>query len=235
MATLILDIETVGEPWDELDPTTQHVLTRWLEQESLGEEAHERKLEQIKAGLGFSPYTGSIVAIGVRDYERGKSVVYYTDPTGEDHEVVEEDATYKPLAEADMLAQFWEGAAKYQTFVTFNGRSFDAPFLAIRSAIHGIRPSVDLMSNRYLGSQRGPSHVDLLDQLTFYSAVRARPNLHVVCRAFGIESPKADGVTGDDVAKLFAEQKGLEIARYNAGDLKATSELYARWLQFLRF
>jgi hypothetical protein len=55
----------------------------------------------------------------------------------------------------------------------------------------------------------------------------------VSCRAFGIESPKAQGVSGDDVAGLFKEKKYFEIAEYNVGDLVATQKLYEYWKEFL--
>ncbi|MCX6702679.1 MAG: hypothetical protein NTW60_02335 [Candidatus Wolfebacteria bacterium] len=50
---------------------------------------------------------------------------------------------------------------------------------------------------------------------------------------FGIESPKANGVTGDDVKTLFKEKKFIDIAKYNLGDLKATGELYEKWDNYL--
>jgi hypothetical protein len=34
MATLVFDIETVGEDFDALDETSQDVLTRWIKKES---------------------------------------------------------------------------------------------------------------------------------------------------------------------------------------------------------
>ncbi len=54
-------------------------------------------------------------------------------------------------------------------------------------------------------------------------------------RAFGIKSPKAEGITGDDVGPLFKDKKFLEIAKYNVGDLKATKELYDYWNNYIRF
>ncbi len=107
----------------------------------------------------------------------------------------------------------------------------------IRSAVHRMRPSKDLLSNRYLSLQRhNAKHVDLLDQLTFYGAVhRNKGNLHLWTRAFGIQSPKASGVTGDDVGRLFRAGEFLKIAQYNVGDLKATQALYEYWDKYLRF
>jgi len=50
-----------------------------------------------------------------------------------------------------------------------------------------------------------------------------------------IESPKAQGVTGDDVGRLFVEKKYLDIAKYNVLDLRATKALYEKWDTNLRF
>jgi predicted PolB exonuclease-like 3'-5' exonuclease len=234
MSTLILDIETVGEDFDTLDPTTQEMLTRWLKKESYSEDEYERKLDDIKNGLGFSPLTGQVVVIGVLDHHRSKSVVYYQAPEMNFSDKEEGSVTYKCRTEKEMLEQFWQGAANYTEFVTFNGREFDIPFLMIRSAINKVRPTKNLLSNRYLSSQiYDAKHVDLCDQLSFYGSVRKKCSLHVSCRAFGVESPKAQGVSGDDVAGLFKEKKYFEIAEYNVGDLVATQKLYEYWKEFL--
>ena len=37
MSKLLFDIETVGENFDELDETTQEVLTKWIKKESANE------------------------------------------------------------------------------------------------------------------------------------------------------------------------------------------------------
>lgn len=237
MSALVVDIETVGEDFNALDATTQEVLTRWIAKEAGNDTAeYEKNLTEFKEGLGFSPLTGQIVAIGVYDIGYNKGVVYYQAPGSEATETVEDNITYKRMEEAEMLQHFWAGVAKYTEIVTFNGRGFDVPFLMIRSAINHIRPSADLMSNRYLSSQwRGPKHIDLQDQLSFYGAMRKRGALHTWCRAFGIKSPKSDGVSGDDVAALYREKKFLDIARYNVGDLQATKALYEYWRDFVAF
>lgn len=232
MRTLVFDIETIGEEWDTLDETTQHVLTRWIDRTIKSEEERAAELTDLKEGLGFSPLTGSIVAIGLHDLEQGKNVVYYQAP-GASGEIVDGTTTLKVRSERDMLADFWAGAKAYDTFVTFNGRGFDVPFLLLRSAILGVAPTRDLMDGRYLYQQKGAKHVDLADQLSFYGAVFRKASLHLYCRAFGIESPKAAGVTGDDVSALFREGKYEDIARYNVRDIIATAELYERWRAYL--
>ena len=235
MPKLIFDIETIGENFDELDSATQEVLTKWIKKDSESEEEYIKALEELKSGLGFSPLTGQIVAIGVLDYDKNQGVVYFQAPGENFKEFQEENITFKPCTEKEMLENFWKGSEKYNEFITFNGRGFDAPFLAVRSAVHKIKASKDLMSNRYLSSQRfGATHIDLFDQLTFYGATRRKGGLHLWCRAFGITSPKAQGVTGDDVAQLFKEKKYKEIAKYNVGDLMATKELYDYWKNYIK-
>ncbi len=236
MARLIFDIETVGEDFDLLDKTTQDVLSHWIKKEAEGEKELEASLEELKNGLGFSPLTGEIVALGVLDFEKDKGAVYFQAPGEEIEEFEEDGIKFKQASEEEMLQNFWLGAEKYNEFISFSGRMFDVPFLMVRSAIKKIRPTKNLMSNRYLNSQDYTArHIDLYDQLTFYGAMRRKGGLHLWSRAFGIKSPKAEGVTGDDVASLFKEKKFKEIARYNAGDLKATKELYKYWNDYFNF
>ena len=231
---LVFDIETVGEEWDALDPTTQHNLSWYLRESSKTDEEYEYEMKELREGMGLSPLTGFIVAIGVYDTEREKGAVYFSAPDTKLKESEEDGIKYEPMSEKEMLEQFWRVAAVVNEFVSFNGRGFDAPFLAIRSMVHGVKPTKDLLSNRYLSMQRGCAHIDLMDQLTFYGAARFKKSLHLFCRALGIESPKAGGTTGDDVAALYKEKRYRDIARYNAGDLKATAALYRRWQETLR-
>ena len=232
--TLIIDIETIGEKWEEIDEFTQNNLASWVRRESRNDAELEQGMEMLQESLGFSPLTGQIVAIGMLDYERDRRAVYYQDPHTET-KVEEGGVAYQSMTEAEMLNKFWEVAQKYDTFVTFNGYQFDAPYLMVRAAIHGIRPTVNLLSNRYVSMQRGgKTHVDLIDQLSFYGAMRKKGSLHMWTRAFGITSPKSEGVNGHQVAEMFAKGRYLDIAKYNAADIKATAELYTKWLHLLK-
>jgi len=236
MSTLIFDIETVGEEFDTLDETTKEGLTRWIKKESDSPEEYAVALQELKEGLGFSPLTGQIVAIGVFDCEKDKGAVYFQAPGMQIAEAEEDGIKFKQMTEKEMLEHFWKGAKSYAELVSFNGRGFDVPFLMIRSAIHSIGPSCDLMANRYLNRNwTGTRHVDLMDQLSFYGATRRKGSLHLYCRAFGIKSPKSEGITGDDVGPLFKAGRFEDIARYNVGDLRATKALYEYWKKYLNF
>jgi len=230
---LIFDIETIGVDFDALDETTQDSLTRWIKKESNGEEEYQVALEELKNGLGFSPLTGEIVAIGVLDYAKNQGVVYFAAPGQKIEEFKENNITFKQTTEKEMLEHFWSGAKMYDEFIGFSSRTFDGPFLMIRSAYHDIRPTRNLSESRYVYQQKTCTHIDLIDQLTFQGNMRKKGSLHLWSKLFEIKSPKEDGVTGDDVGRLFKEKKFLDIARYNAGDLKATKELYDKWNNYL--
>ncbi len=224
MAKIVFDIETVGEDFDGLDQTSKDMLLRWAKDEAAEQE--------VKEGLGFSPLTGQICAIGVLDVDTELGAVYYEAPgqTNEEKEI--DGVKLKQMTEKEMLEKFWDIAARCQESISFNGRAFDVPFMMVRSALHKIRPAINLMPPRF---NSNANHIDLLDQLSFYGTVRKKGNLHMWCRAFGIKSPKADGISGDDVGKLFQDKEYQKIAEYNVGDLKATRELYRYWNDYIRF
>lgn len=226
---LIFDIETIGNDFDSMDDKTKEYVTKFAKTPEEEQDA--------KDGLSFSPLTGEVVAIGVLNPDTDKGAVYFHDPSGKLETKTENNIQYHPLkSEKEVLKEFWETAALYEQFITFNGRGFDAPFLAIRSAVNKIKPSKNLMPNRYESGDYGKliTHVDLFDRLTFFGSVRNKGSLHMWCRAFGIESPKTGGVTGDDVGRLFKEKKYQDIATYCAGDLWATKDLFNYWDKYIK-
>jgi len=100
MQKLVFDIETIGEDFNKLDKTTQSVLTRWIKKESKNEKEYECALEDLKDGLGFSPLTGEIVAIGLLDSDEDRGAIYYQDPDNtNNNELEEEGIKYKAYTE----------------------------------------------------------------------------------------------------------------------------------------
>ena len=222
MARIIFDIETSGKDFDSLDPAVQDYMLKWADTEE------EKK--EVRDSLSFYPVTAEIITIGMLNPDTGRGAVYFRN-TGEALEPFEEEGVlYEAGSEAEILRKFWDTVKSYSKFVTFNGRSFDCPFILVRSAVHRISPLRDLMPNRY-----GDTHIDLFDQLTFYGATRRKFSLDMWCRTFGIRSPKADGITGYEVKDLFRQGRHLDIARYCAGDLRATAELLSVWEKYMRF
>jgi hypothetical protein len=219
MKTVVFDIETVSLPWLELDALQREKLTRYSED-------HEDFLRR-KAGGSFSPYTGKIVVIAMLNPETEHGIVWY-EAAGARTARPSEDGLFDYVAcdESTMLCEFWEKVAKYGRCVTFNGRTFDGPFLSVRSAIHGLSPSKNLLGYRYSVE----THVDLLELLTFQGAVSRdqTPTLHAACVAFGIPSPKTAEMHGYAVGDAYREGRLAEIADYCRKDVEATAALYRR-------
>lgn len=237
MKTLIIDIETVGERFEAIDPQTQENLTKWIKKQATTEEEYNALFEDVKNELGLSPLTGEIVAIGMLDAETLQGTVLFQAPGQQLGQFTEENITYVQTDERTMIQRFWETVRQAREVVTFNGWGFDIPFINIRSAIHRVKPSANLMINRFLNNQRNTNvrHIDLQDQLSYYAAVKRKGSLHLYCRAFSIKTPKVEGSSGSDVGRMYQEGLYVDIARYNARDIIATKELFDYWNDFLRF
>jgi DNA polymerase elongation subunit (family B) len=222
MSRIILDIETVGRDFSSLDKEAQDYLLRWAETDD--------DIREVKESLSLYPLTGEIVAIGMLNPDTMRGAVYFQTPDDSLLPFEEEGISFQTGTEKEILQRFWDAIRGYDQFITFNGRGFDCPFIMIRSAVHRIKPSRDLMPNRYNGT-----HIDLLDQLTFYGASRRRFSLDMWCRTFGIKSPKSEGITGYEVRELFMSRRYVDIARYCLRDLIATRELLTYWENYIRF
>ena len=246
MNTLIFDIETVPLDFEtSFDDAQKEYLLRGS--------ASDEEREQRKGYGALNPLTGKVVCIGtlVPETQKG-SALYLASEASE--EIVEHDGYtfgYKSYTdEATLLKHFWSGMeGKYQSVVTFNGRSFDCPFLMLRSAALGIRPSVNMMAGTRwefkIGGASGDryggvEHIDLQDKLCFnmgfdkFGPTR-KFNLDFYTKAFGIASPKSKTIAGDKVPIFFAEGRSREIAEYCMRDVRATSELYEKWVSLLKF
>ncbi len=234
MRSLVVDIETVGADFSSLDEYTQQDILGRI-RATVGTAEYDEELATYMQDLQFSPLIGQVVVLGVYDVERKSGVVSFQAPGQDIGEVVEGGMTYKQRNEKSMLEAFWGGIGEYDQCITFNGRGFDIPYLIARSGANGVHITRDLMSNRFNNkSWGGIVHVDLLDQLSYYGAVRRAGSLHLWTQAMGIESPKGGDISGKEVGTAYKDGRGLDIARYNARDLIATTKLYERWRQFMQ-
>ncbi len=241
---VLFDIETSGFPIESFDEMQYEYLMKFVEEEE-SEERRERERVKVIERLNLYPLTAQVVAIGMLNVDSSRGVVLYQSDEKEEWEM-EIDKTLNIFApeylrtdkvrmkfisgsESEIVEKFWEYIRKFKTFITFNGRGFDCPFLMLRSAILGIKPSRDLMEYNRL--KREP-HIDLLEEFTFFGLTR-KFSLDFYCKVFNIESPKSHGITGHDINQLFAEDKFREIAQYCMYDIIAEAELFFRWEQFL--
>jgi len=219
MKKLVIDIETVGLPWEELDPYVREYLLRGL---------NEGDAEAARSAGGLSPFRGRIVAIGVINIEDGRSCALYEVPGQTDLRIEKAGMrTYISGTERQILQKFWEFFENDSRFISFNGRQFDGPFLMIRSAVNNVIPKRDLVGYRY-GFH---PNCDLREALNFFGTVNARQfkfNLDLACKAFGVETSKGEGLDGRSVETWYRVGRHREIAEYCLDDVRATKELYEK-------
>ena len=239
MAKLVFDVETIGFPLEHFDETQQEYLLRYAKND-------EERAQQIR-NLNLTPLTARVGCIAMLNLDSNQGrVVYLADSPAEDAPV--DGITFIAVTdEAEILKNFWSVVGRrkdekpgdfiYDKFVTFNGRMFDCPFLMLRSALLGIRPARNLLAGGKYNSR--PFHVDLIDELTFYMSAMSGPtrkfNFDFYCKAFGVPSSKAEGITGNDVNRLFSEKRYRDIAEYCMRDVRSTALLYAKWKSTLSF
>lgn len=204
--TVVVDIETVGQDSGRLPPRALEILLR--------DAQTEEDREQIESRFALDPSTGSIVCIGV----------YWIE--------VERSRAYCLGDEVELLSSFWSDLAQIRPtrFVTFNGKSFDFPYIIVRSAILGVpSPRNITLDTRRFATDR---HFDVREALTNYDRYR-KGTLEYFCEIFGVPSPKG-GLDGSRVGEYFSEGRLGEIAEYCLADCRATAELYRRIRPYFR-
>lgn len=222
--TIAFDMETVGVDWEELDEPTQTYLIgrssrRLAASGQLGTEGGAEAV--AREALGLSPGTGRIVSIALHNVHSSQGALLYEGTEGWTEIAPGKTRVFRG-DEAGMLRAFWELLEQYGRVVTYHGRGFDIPFAYLRSALLGIRPSRQLLGNRFSIAE----HCDLAEVLTFFGAAQERFSLDYWCRRFGITSPKEDGLDGSQVGAYYRDGRIDEIAEYCLRDAVATGKLY---------
>ena len=183
MNTVVFDIETVGVDWDSLDDGQRAYLVKNAKTDE------ERRL--VPEWLSLWPMTGKIVVLAMQNVETGRGRVWYEKLDGR-VEAKSEDGQFEFVGdtEAAFLEDFWKAMTKFERFVTFNGRGFDCPWMMLRSAILGLKPS----KNPWVPLPLRP-HVDLRSAHASAPAAGTREiQPRLFCEAFGIASPKEQGM-----------------------------------------
>lgn len=239
---IVFDIETVALDWESFSESQQEYLIRNAKT--------DEEIEKKKSEMALFPLTSQVVCIGLQyvkiDDNDIETIVKYA--YAKDDSLVEamkqennlsDGVEWEIASERIILAKFWDIIEKHinSKVVTFNGRNFDIPFLMLRSALLGIRPTKNLMAGTKY-NYSGFGHIDLLDELTFYNpssyGATKRFNFDFYTRAFGIPSPKSEGIDGSKVAEFYNEGKLREIAEYCLRDVSATWELFKIWKKYLK-
>lgn len=211
--TLVFDIETVpAVDLRKVPPTIAQAVAKAAERG----DGDEGKV------MSLSPLFGKVVSIAIGEGEcalddQAIKVMAVPPPGREQDEYPE---WIRPMTEPEMLRAFWQLAGVAELIVTYNGTGFDIPFLVMRSLIHGIPASVDLVSRPFALRP----HLDLYKAL-YPRRTMGPSSLDVLCWALGITSPKGE-MDGSMVAPTYAMGDIETIAEYNVGDVRATTAVY---------
>lgn len=135
-----------------------------------------------------------------------------------------------PSGEPALLRAWWADAARLPpgtVWVTFNGKRFDADWLRVRSAAHGVAPARSDLLCTY--PYRHRPHADLA------RAFGCAHSLDDLCGLLGVAradaGPAPDGgpaVSAATVAGAVADGRLAAVARYCEADVAATLACYAR-------
>ena len=133
------------------------------------------------------------------------------------------------LQERRTLRSWWQLLRPFRTstdlIVTFNGISFDLPFLYKRSIINRVQPTVELSFARY----RSRPIFDVMHEWNRWD-LRKFISLDELTRLLGLESPKGNGMDGSRVYDRFWEgpQAHEDLAAYCMADVRALRRCWYR-------
>lgn len=213
MTVLAVDIETLPlaasmallYPEDERTPPSNYgpeAREKWREKDRAAWE-----VERIKT-YSLSPLYGRVCAIGLA----------WEDAEGE---AAQQSLVSEPEGgEPDLLAEFWATATGAERLATWNGHTFDIPFLLIRSMIHDIDIPFDGrdLTRRYAQFP----HYDVKQVLCGWDT-RGKGSLDEFLAAFKLPTKTAHGSA---VYQMAQDGRWEDIGAYAAADASATLALY---------
>jgi hypothetical protein len=220
-STIAFDIEVAGFPWEEVDEITRGYL--------LSREGEKERREAVPERTGLYPGLGKIIAIGMWLVAEDRGLILLEGKSEETRDWVKvPHAKIFRSDERGILEEFWKLVARapkagMPRLVSYNGRGYDGPMLSIRSAQLGVKPSRNLLGNRYSIAE----HCDLMEVFSFMGATRERYSLEYWCRRFDIESPKGS-IDGSQVSRVYRAGRIDDIGEYCLRDVRATAQLYQK-------
>jgi len=111
--------------------------------------------------------------------------------------------------------------------VTYNGRGFDLPVLVHRGIKHDVSDGRDVFVKAARENRYNPQlHIDIMDVVTFNGGAPRWP-MAAYAVGYGFKSPK-DDMDGSHVWPAVQDGRILDVVRYCAGDVIATTHVYCR-------
>jgi len=129
--------------------------------------------------------------------------------------------------EAEMMTDFADFMTKWRPhLVSWNGRSFDLPVLALRALRYGLPFGWYYRGEGYRYRYTEEGHLDLCDVLSDHGAARMT-SLDGAARLIGL--PGKDGVDGSQVEGLYQGGQIEALRRYCLADVAQTAFLFLRY------
>jgi predicted PolB exonuclease-like 3'-5' exonuclease len=214
---VVLDIETVQAPREEWARIAGRQLTSGEvtfaqsggDLFAVGEaEAQQRLDDELYEKSSFDGTFSKIVCIGLLEFTDN------LEPRGA--------ISWYGGNEQALLRAFWSHLAQSRPslFITHNGLNFDLPFIKKRSIIHQVKPAMEINLAKFRAEP-------VYDTMAIWSNWdnRGWVKLDVLARALNVESKSG---SGSQVAQMWADGQGKEIALYCLQDTYVTYGCYCR-------
>jgi len=162
----------------------------------------EKKREEQISKLGLNPISATVCCFGWANEEYSG------------HILLNESGTEK-----QMLVSIWEVLSGFDHLTSFNGINFDIPVLLMRSAIHRVKPSINISTKKYYID----NHTDcrmVLGQWDKYAV----GTLDFYSRLF-LDEPISE-IDGSMVQSMWDEGRYNEVAEYCKTDCVKTFKIY---------
>ncbi|MCP9453162.1 MAG: ribonuclease H-like domain-containing protein [Nitrospira sp.] len=214
---VVLDIETVQAPREEwariMGKLPQREPDFSLEPDldlfTAGAIEERRKMEEeLYARSAFDGTFSRVVCIGLLEFTdqmeaRGALAWYGSN-------------------ERELLRRFWARLDHIRPtlFITHNGLGFDLPFLKKRSIIHQVKPTMEINLAKFRTEP-------VYDTMAIWSNWDSRGwiKLDVLARALQVDTKSG---SGEQVAEMWEQGRGEELARYCLQDTYVTYACYCR-------
>jgi hypothetical protein len=129
--------------------------------------------------------------------------------------------------EVGMMTDFADFMTKFRPhLVSWNGRSFDMPVLALRALGYGLQFGWYYRGEGYRYRYTEEGHLDLCDLLSDHGAAKMT-SLDGAARLIGL--PGKDGVDGSQVEGLYQGGQIEALRRYCLADVAQTAFLFLRY------
>lgn len=236
----VIDLETASLPSEKI--SSDRIARVKTDLCAAGADAtNEEYTRCIDKYLSTHPATGQITCIGALDLATGQGTAYVCcdQPLTPKFGLEEGGLPFNLLYGTEAEAIEWLFGRNLERVITFNGRTFDLPFLTVRAIANGIVHTRSLDVYRY----EYKWHVDLAEVFTHRGSQKML-GLEDYCLAMGIASSKQGRVSketagkhweemralagGNAKGKIKAESMGEELGRYCFSDVVATMLLYLK-------